>query len=93
MITLKNIQSLTSFKRNTNESVEQLKRNKSPLVLTVNGKAELVVMGADEYEAMQEKVAQAETVNAIKVGIEAFENGEFRSAREALNELKDKYGI
>lgn len=93
MINLKNIQSLTSFKRNTIESVEQLKKNKSPLILTVNGKAELVVMGAEDYEELLERLEQAETVKAIKTGIEAFENGESRPAREALTDLKKKYGI
>jgi PHD/YefM family antitoxin component YafN of YafNO toxin-antitoxin module len=93
MIKLKNIQSLTSFKRNTVESVEQLKKNKSPLILTVNGKAELVVIEAEEYEEMLERLEQVETVKTIKTGIEAFENGESRSAREALADLKKKYDI
>lgn len=93
MISLKNIQSLTSFKRNTSESVEQLKKSKSPLILTVNGKAELVVVSAEDYEEMTERLEQAETVSAINKGIEAFENGEYLSAREALTNLKEKYGI
>lgn len=90
MISLKNIQSLTSFKRNTVESVEQLKKNKSPLILTVNGKAELVVIRAEEYEEMLERLEQAETVKAIKTGIEAFENGESLPTRQALTDLKKK---
>ncbi len=85
MINLKNIQSLTSFKRNTAESVEQLKQTKSPLVLTVNGKAELVVIGAEEYEEMIQKIEQSETVRAIQTGIAAFEKGEFKAARETLS--------
>jgi PHD/YefM family antitoxin component YafN of YafNO toxin-antitoxin module len=93
MIKLKNIQSLTSFKRNTVDSVEQIKKTKSPIVLTVNGKAELVVLEADAYEEMLEKIEQAETIRAIKTGIEAFENGQSKPAREALAELKKKYDI
>ncbi len=93
MIKLKNIQSLTSFKRNTSKSVEQIKKSKSPIVLTVNGKAELVVLDAAEYEEMLEKIEQAETIRAIKTGIEAFEKGEAKPARQALAELKEKYDI
>jgi PHD/YefM family antitoxin component YafN of YafNO toxin-antitoxin module len=93
MIKLKNIQSLTSFKRNTVESVEQIKKSKSPIVLTVNGRAELVVLEADAYEEMLEKIEQAETIRAIKNGIEAFENGQAKPAREALADLKQKYDI
>ena len=46
----KDIRSLTEFKRNTSELVENLKRTKHPLVLTVNGKAELVVQDAESYQ-------------------------------------------
>ena len=93
MIKLTNIQSLTSFKRNTAESVAQLKKTKSPIVLTVNGKAELVVLEAQDYEDMLEKVEQAETIRAIKIGIEAFEKGEAKPARQALAKLQKKYDI
>lgn len=93
MIKLKNIQSLTSFKRNTAVSVEQIKKTKSPIVLTVNGKAELVVIDANEYEEMLEKIEQAETIRAIKIGIEAFEKGKSKPAREAFTELQKKYDI
>ncbi len=93
MITLKNIQSLTSFKRNTNESVEQLKKTKNPLVLTINGKAELVVIEADEFDAMQERLEQFENSRAIIGGIEAFERGESLPARKGLENLKQKYGL
>jgi PHD/YefM family antitoxin component YafN of YafNO toxin-antitoxin module len=93
MMSVKNIQSLTSFKRNTNESVELLKKSKGLLVLTVNGKAELVVMGADEFDEMQRRLEEAETVQAVRSGIEAFERGEVLPAREALAGLKEKHDI
>ena len=89
MIKIKNIQSLTSFKRNTVESVEQIKKTKSPLVLTVNGKAELVVLEARDYEEMLEKIERAETIGETRNGLndlEAFEAGESKPAREALAE-------
>ena len=37
------IRSLSDFKRNTSELLERLKKTGNPLVLTINGKAELVV--------------------------------------------------
>ena len=39
----RDIQSLSTFKRNTNELIIQMKETGNPVVLTVNGKAELVV--------------------------------------------------
>jgi prevent-host-death family protein len=38
------IHSLTAFKRNTSGLMKRLKRTRRPLVLTVKGKAEAVVM-------------------------------------------------
>jgi prevent-host-death family protein len=93
MISLKDIQSLTDFKRNTTEYMKKIKKSKSPLVLTVNGKAEIVVQDAEAYQAMLERIERAEAVEAIRKGMESFERGEGRPAREALKELGRKHGI
>jgi len=93
MISLKDIQSLTDFKRNTAEYVKKIKKSKNPLVLTVNGKAELVVQDAEAYQAMLERIERAEAIEAIRIGMESFERGEGRPAREALEELRKKHGI
>jgi hypothetical protein len=46
----RDINSLSNFKRKTPEFMEQLKETRSPLVLTVNGVAELVVQSAESYQ-------------------------------------------
>ena len=43
----KDIESLTNFKGNTREYLERIKESGHPLVLTVNGKAEVVVQDAE----------------------------------------------
>lgn len=93
MISLKDIQSLTDFKRNTAEYVKKIKKSKNPLVLTVNGKAEIVVQDAEAYQAMLERIERAEVVAAIRKGMDEFERGEGRPARQALEELRQKHGI
>jgi prevent-host-death family protein len=40
------IRSLSDFKRNTSELLERLKKTGNPLLLTINGKAEVVVQDA-----------------------------------------------
>ena len=52
VIDLKNIRSLTDFKRHTAELIEQLKDSGLPLVLTVNGKAEVVVLSAESFQRL-----------------------------------------
>jgi hypothetical protein len=43
MIDLREVRSVTEFQLNIKDYVGRLKENKTPLVLTVNGRAELVV--------------------------------------------------
>jgi len=93
MIKVQDIQSLTDFKRNTARYLKRIKRSKSPVVLTVNGKAELVVQDAKAYQQMLDRVERAETVVALRKGVEEFGRGKFRPAREALEELRRKHGI
>ena len=93
MISLDDIQSLTDFKRNTAKYLKKMKKSKGPVVLTVNGRAEIVVQDASAYQEMLERVERAETVVALRQGIEEFERGEVRPAREALEELRRKHGI
>jgi prevent-host-death family protein len=45
------IRSLSDFKRNTSDLLERLKKTGNPLVLTINGKAEVVVQDAEAYQS------------------------------------------
>ncbi len=93
MINVKDIQSLTDFKRHTVQYLKQMKKTGDPMVLTVNGRAELIVQDAEAYQELLERVEYAETVAAPRQGIQDFEQGNFRPAREALEELRQKHGI
>jgi prevent-host-death family protein len=56
----KDIHSLTDFKRKTTELVGQLKTTGRPLVLTVNGKAELVVQDVASYQQVLDVMERVE---------------------------------
>src|SRR5579871_365164 len=89
----RDIRSLTDFKRNTNEFVKQMKETKSPVVLTVNGKAELVVQDAESYQALLEIIERAETIEGIRRGLAQMKRGEGRPADEVFAEIRQKFGI
>ncbi len=93
MINVKDIQSLTDFKRHTVQYLKQMKETGDPMVLTVNGRAELIVQDAEAYQELLERVEYAETVAALRQGIQDFEQGNSRPARQALAELREKHGI
>lgn len=51
------IKSITDLKRNANGLVKQVHTTHRPVILTVNGKAQAVLMGADDYEKMTAALA------------------------------------
>lgn len=87
------IHPLTDFKRNTSEFMVAMKKTRRPVVLTVNGKAALVVQDAESYQQILDRLDRLEAVAAIKVGIAAAEEGRSKPARKALAALQEKLGI
>jgi prevent-host-death family protein len=51
------IRSITELKRDTNKILKQVHDTKQPVILTVNGKAEAVLMGAKEYDDLSQALA------------------------------------
>ena len=89
----KDIQSMTTFRRNPTEFMKRLKKTKQPIVLTVNGKAEAVVQDAEAYQYLLDIAAQADGVEGIRQGIEDTEKGRTRPAHDVLEEIRAEYGI
>ncbi len=81
----KDIQAMTTFRRNPGEFMKRLKKTKRPLILTVNGKAEAVVQDAEAYQRLLDIAAQADAVEGIRQGLEDVKKGRVRPAREALD--------
>jgi prevent-host-death family protein len=90
MISLKDIESLTAFKRNTNEYVKKIKKSGAPLVLTVNGKAEIVVQDAESYQRMIEVLDRAETIEAVREGLESVRQGKTMSLDQFDKEMRKR---
>ena len=95
MIQVRDIYSLTDFQRNAREHAKRLEKTGRPEVLTVNGRAKLVVLDAerfqeilDELEETRARLEEVETIIAIQEGLESIARGEGRPAREARAELR-----
>jgi len=97
MLDLNEIRSVTDFQRNAKDHLARIKRSKTPLVLTVNGRAEVVVQDAVAYQKLLHRVEELETeleaVNAIRVGLEDKQQGRVRPARAALKRLGRKLAL
>lgn len=90
------IDSLTNFKRQTADFLDRLRETGQPLVLTVNGKAQVVVQDAAAYQKLVEAAAKAdreETLAAIREGLADVKAGRTSPAKAALGRLAKKYGL
>ena len=56
------IRSLSDFKRNTVELLDRLRKTGHPLVLTINGKAEVVVQDAAAYQTLLDRLDAIEGI-------------------------------
>lgn len=90
MIHLSDIHSLTDFQRNAKAHLKHMKESGRPLVLTVNGKAALVVQDAESYQKLLDLVERAEAIAGIKRGLEDVKHGRTRPLKDALADLRRK---
>lgn len=89
------IDSLTNFKRQTAEYLKRLQKSGQAVVLTVNGKAQVVVQDAAAYQrllAAAAKVEREELVKAVKAGLADVAAGRTKPAKQAVKALAKKRG-
>jgi prevent-host-death family protein len=84
------IRSLSDFKRNTVDLLGRIRKTGNPMVLTVNGKAELVVQDAEAYQALLDRV---ETLEGIQRAVADVKAGRTRPAQQVFDKLRRKHGI
>src|SRR4051794_34051931 len=93
MIELPNIHSLSDFQRNTKAHIRRLKKSSKPVVLTVNGQAELVVQDAASYQKLLDALETADAAAGIRRCLEQANRDVGRPARQVLEELAARKGI
>ncbi len=86
----KDIQSLSHFKRNTADVLKQMKESGNPVVLTVNGKAEVVVQDAAAYQRLMALAEKAEMLEFLRESKTDADNGRTVPARQFLQSLGQK---
>lgn len=84
----RDIDSLSNFKRNTAEFLRQLKKTGHPVVLTINGKAEMVVQDTASYQRLMELAERAEELEITRRAVAEMKAGRGRPAEEMLGEMR-----
>jgi prevent-host-death family protein len=87
------IHSLSDFKRKTTEFLSRMRKSGHPVVLTINGKAELVVQDAASYQRLLELAERAEMLEFLRGSREDLEAGRSEPAFEALERLAKKHKL
>jgi hypothetical protein len=87
MIALQDIRSLTDFQRNTKAHLRRLKSSGRPAVLTVNGRAELIVQDAAAFEDM------LDAIRGIQRGLDEMKAGTGKPFRQSLDEIRARHKI
>jgi PHD/YefM family antitoxin component YafN of YafNO toxin-antitoxin module len=87
MFSAQDIRSLTDFQRHTKAHLKRLKATGRPAVLTVNGRAELIVQDAAAFEEM------LDTIRGVQRGLDAMKGGSGKPFRAALDEIRAKRRI
>ena len=93
MIDLNDIYPLTDFTCNSKTLIANLEKTGKPLVLTVNGKAKVVVQDAAAYQKMLELVARLDAMDGIREGLESMKKGKGTPAREFFAGLREEVSL
>ena len=93
MIQMTDIHPLTDFLRNHKEHINRLKKAGRPEILTVNGKAELVLQDAESYQKLIDAVERAEAIAGIRKGLESMRSGKGQTLQEFDRYMRKKYKI
>ncbi len=81
------INSLSNFQQNTTQFIEELRETGQPMVLTVDGKAKVIIQDVRSYQKLLELVERLETIEALQVAINQMKAGEGQPVDEAFKEI------
>ena len=89
----RDIMSLSTFKRDSNKVMRQMKKTKEPVVLTVNGKAAVVIQDAESYQKLLELKERSEVVEILRQRLASRSRKKGRLSEDFFNEFFAKNNI
>ncbi|WP_435017741.1 type II toxin-antitoxin system Phd/YefM family antitoxin [Tundrisphaera sp. TA3] len=79
---------LGDFQRDHPEFLRKLKESGRPVILTVDGKPEMVVQDPESYRRLVELAERADRADALQASIDDLHAGRVSSAEEMLAEMR-----
>ncbi len=74
MLDTRQIHPMSDFVRNPKQHVARIKETRTPEVLTVNGRAEVVLLDTETYEALVERLRTLEEISTVRAIIRKAED-------------------
>ena len=87
---VEDIRSVTELKKNTSSLIQQVHKTHRPVILTVNGKAEAVLVDAGEYAKSTDALALAKLLLKSEQDIA---NNKIRSVKDFFKDFRCEKGL
>lgn len=89
----RDIQPLSSFKRETARIIQQINDTKEPVIITVNGKPSVVVQDAESYQELLDIKERMETIAAIRLGLDSMKRGKGKTLAQFDADFRKRHGL
>jgi prevent-host-death family protein len=91
MIRPDDIHPLTEFQRNAKAHIRRLRKTRRPQVLTVNGRAAVVVQDATAFREMFDLFSGADEIEGIRKAFRELDAGKARPLEEFAREFRARH--
>ncbi len=89
MFQLEDIHPLTDFQRNAKSHLNRVNKTGRPEVLTVNGRAEAVLVGRKAYEKIQDAMEELAAIKSIQTSLSQMVGGKTIPAKTVHHRLRE----
>jgi PHD/YefM family antitoxin component YafN of YafNO toxin-antitoxin module len=93
MADITNSHSLTDFQRNARGFIEGLNKTKEPLLITVNGKVQAVLVDPVTFQEMEARAEKQRFISALREGLNDIDEGRTRSLDEVVADIRAKHDL
>lgn len=84
---------VAEFAKDPEKVLEEVRQSHRPITLTAEGKADVVVQDAAEYEKLLARLDRMDAIQGIQRGLEDVAAGRVRPVEEFFAEFRAKHGI
>lgn len=93
LIRATDIHSVTDFTRNAKAYIQQIRASKSPMALTVNGDAQVVVQDAEAFQSMVDELERGRFVAAVRESEADVREGRVQDLEESFARIRGELGL